>query len=153
MLHSHRLHLPELDTPPRVEDIPIWDLSRERDVETVIYSSRKSFLKEHTSADPINKMDDLQLEKYYRNFMAGMGDTEKGFIAAVGRISQYSIVGGLAIHWRETGIFIDSNLALYNLEEKKALILAVNNMVTLARGSDVSACLKLASSTPGTPCT
>lgn len=79
-------------------------------------------------------MDDLQLEKYYRNFMAGMGDTEKGFIAAVSRLAQYAIVGGLAIHWRESGVFIDSNLALYNREQKSALILAVNNMVTLARG-------------------
>jgi non-specific serine/threonine protein kinase len=134
MLHSHRLHLPVISTPPLVEEIPIWELTRERDVETVIYSSRKSFLKEHTSEDPAAKMDDLQLEKYYRNFMAGMGDTEKGFVAAVGRISQYSIVGGLAIHWRETGVFIDSNLALYRSEEKTALTLAVNNMVTLARG-------------------
>ncbi|ABV38616.1 serine/threonine protein kinase [Shewanella sediminis HAW-EB3] len=134
MLHSHRLHLPDIDEPPLIEEIPIWELTRERDVETVIYSSRKSFLKEHNTEDPIEKMDDLQLEKYYRNFMAGMGDTEKGFIAAVGRIGQYSIVGGLAIHWRETGVFIDSNLALYRAEEKAALTLAVNNMVTLARG-------------------
>jgi len=134
MLHSHRLHLPDIVKPPLIEDIPIWELTRERDVETVIYSSRKSFLKEHNTEDPIEKMDDLQLEKYYRNFMAGMGDTEKGFIAAVGRIGQYSIVGGLAIHWRETGVFVDSNLALYRAEEKAALTLAVNNMVTLARG-------------------
>lgn len=134
MLHSHRLHLPVIDTSPLIEDIPIWELNRERDVETVIYSSRKSFLKEHTIEDPIEKMDDLQLEKYYRNFMAGMGDTEKGFIAAVGRLSQYSIVGGLAIHWQETGVFIDSNLAFYSREEREPLILAVNNMVTLARG-------------------
>ncbi|QFU25171.1 protein kinase [Shewanella sp. YLB-09] len=134
MLHSHRLHLPDILKSPLIEAIPIWELSHERDVETVIYSSRKSFLKEHNTEDPIEKMDDLQLEKYYRNFMAGMGDTEKGFIAAVGRISQYSIVGGLAIHWRETGVFVDSNLALYDANEKQALILAVNNMVTLARG-------------------
>lgn len=134
MLHSHRLHLPDIEKPPLIEEIPIWELTRARDVETVIYSSRKSFLKEHNTDDPIEKMDDLQLEKYYRNFMAGMGDTEKGFIAAVGRIGQYSIVGGLAIHWRETGVFVDSNLALYRAEEKAALTLAVNNMVTLARG-------------------
>ena len=134
MLHSHRLHLPDISRPALIEEIPIWELSEGRDVETVIYSSRKSFLKEHNTEDPIEKMDDLQLEKYYRNFMAGMGDTEKGFIAAVGRLSQYSIVGGLAIHWRETGIFVDSNLALYKANEKQALILAVNNMVTLARG-------------------
>ncbi|MBE7215021.1 protein kinase [Shewanella benthica] len=134
MLHSHRLHLPDISRPALIEEIPIWELPEGRDVETVIYSSRKSFLKEHNTEDPIEKMDDLQLEKYYRNFMAGMGDTEKGFIAAVGRLSQYSIVGGLAIHWRETGIFVDSNLALYKANEKQALILAVNNMVTLARG-------------------
>ncbi|AQS38064.1 serine/threonine protein kinase [Shewanella psychrophila] len=134
MLHSHRLHLPDIPMPALIEEIPIWELSQDRDVETVIYSSRKSFLKEHNTEEPIEKMDDLQLEKYYRNFMAGMGDTEKGFIAAVGRISQYSIVGGLAVHWRETGIFVDSNLALYNVHEKEALTLAVNNMVTLARG-------------------
>ncbi|WP_083700266.1 protein kinase [Shewanella sp. UCD-KL12] len=134
MLHSHRLHLPELPKTALIEEIPIWELSQTHDVETVIYSSRKSFLKEHNTEDPIEKMDDLQLEKYYRNFMAGMGDTEKGFIASVGRISQYSIVGGLAIHWRETGVFVDSNLALYNADERQALILAVNNMVTLARG-------------------
>ncbi|BAJ03675.1 protein kinase domain-containing protein [Shewanella violacea] len=134
MLHSHRLHLPDIPKPALIEEIPIWELSEDRDVETVIYSSRKSFLKEHNTEDPIDKMDDLQLEKYYRNFMAGMGDTEKGFIAAVGRLSQYSIAGGLAIHWRETGIFVDSNLAVYNADEKQALILAVNNMVTLARG-------------------
>lgn len=134
MAHSHRLHLPELPKPPLQAEIPVWELTRSKDVETVTYSSRKSFLKEHNADDPIAKMDDLQLEKYYRNFMAGMGDTEKGFIAAVGRVGQYSIVGGIAIHWQESGVFIDSNLATYNNEEKPALILAVNNMVTLARG-------------------
>ncbi|WP_110455822.1 protein kinase domain-containing protein [Shewanella algidipiscicola] len=134
MAHSHRLHLPELPRPPLKPDIPVWSLPRSKEVETVSYSSRKSFLKEHNSDDPIAKMDDLQLEKYYRNFMAGMGDTEKGFIAAVGRVGQYSIVGGLAIHWQESGVYIDSNLATYNRDEKAALVLAVNNMVTLARG-------------------
>ncbi|MCG9695603.1 protein kinase [Shewanella sp. Isolate11] len=134
MNQSHRLLLPELPKPPLTAEIPVWELARNKDVETVTYSSRKSFLKEHNVDDPIAKMDDLQLEKYYRNFMAGMGDTEKGFIAAVSRIGQYSIVGGLAIHWQESGVFIDSNLAIYNGEEKAALVLAVNNMVTLARG-------------------
>lgn len=134
MLHSQLLHLPPITTPPIEELIPLWERQSNREVETVTYSSRKSFLKEHNLDEPIAKMDDLQLDKYYRNFMAGMGDTEKGFIAALGRIAQYSIVGGIAIHWRETGVFIDSNLALYCSEEKAALILAVNNMVTLARG-------------------
>ncbi|MCE9685841.1 protein kinase [Shewanella sp. AS16] len=134
MRHSHRLHLPQLRRPEPQAQIPVWLQNRHRDVETVSYSSRKSFLKEHNSQDPIARMDDVQLEKYYRNFLAGMGDTEKGFIAAVGRLAHYPIVGGLAIHWQETGVFIDSNLALYDAGEKAALVLAVNNMVTLARG-------------------
>ncbi|MCE9679274.1 protein kinase [Shewanella sp. AS1] len=134
MRHKHKMHLPELASPPLQADIPVWQQARHQEVETVTYSSRKSFLKEHNADDPIEKMDDLQLEKYYRNFMAGMGDTEKGFIAAVGRVGQYSLVGGLAIHWQESGVYIDSNLATYNSEEKAALTLAVNNMVTLARG-------------------
>ncbi|WOT05581.1 protein kinase domain-containing protein [Shewanella youngdeokensis] len=134
MAHSHRMYLPQLNTPPVSADIPLWILPRIDEVETVTYSSRKAFLQEHNTDDPIAKMDDLQLEKYYRNFMAGMGDTEKGFIAAVGRLAQYDLVGGLAIHWRENGVFIDSNLALYNPTQKKALTIAVNNMVTLARG-------------------
>lgn len=134
MRHSHRLHLPDLAFTERQAEIPVWVQSRDRDVETVSYSSRKSFLKEHNEQDPIAKLDDIQLEKYYRNFMAGMGDTEKGFIAAVGRLAQYPIVGGLAIHWQETGVYIDSNLAIYDASQKSALIIAVNNMVTLARG-------------------
>ncbi|ABV85914.1 serine/threonine protein kinase [Shewanella pealeana ATCC 700345] len=134
MSHSHRLHLPEINSAALTAEIPVWILPRDKEVETVSYSSRKAFLKEHNGDDPIAKMDDLQLEKYYRNFMAGMGDTEKGFIAAVGRLSQYAIVGGLAIHWRETGVFIDSNLAIYKAEQKHAITIAVNNMVTLARG-------------------
>ncbi|MDB2387134.1 protein kinase [Shewanella sp.] len=134
MVHSHRMHLPELNIEPPTPEIPVWQLSHDKEVETVSYSSRKSFLKEHNTDDPIAKMDDLQLEKYYRNFMVGMKDTEKGFIAAVGRLAQYDVVGGLAINWRETGVFIDSNLALYNASQKQALTIAVNNMVTLARG-------------------
>jgi non-specific serine/threonine protein kinase len=134
MRHSKGLYLPVLPKPERPAQIPIWLQARNKDVETVSYSSRKSFLKEHNALDPVARMDDIQLEKYYRNFLAGMGDTEKGFIAAVGRLGQYPIVGGLAIHWQEEGVYIDSNLALYDADAKPALIQAVNNMVTLARG-------------------
>jgi non-specific serine/threonine protein kinase len=132
--HSQRLHLPEINPVPQQAIIPVWAQAKAKQIETVCYSSRKSFLKEHNTQDPIEKMDDIQLEKYYRNFMAGMGDTEKGFIAAVSRLGQYPIVGGLAIHWQETGVYIDSNLAIYDPKAKTALIHAVNNMVTLARG-------------------
>ncbi|GGP47707.1 serine/threonine protein kinase [Shewanella algicola] len=132
--HSHHMHLPILPEPPLVPDIPLWAQPRSKTVETVSYSSRKSFLKEHNNQDPVAKMDDVQLEKYYRNFMVGMADTEKGFIAALSRLAQYPIVGGLVIHWQETGVFIDSNLAFYDPDCKAPLTLAVNNMVTMARG-------------------
>ncbi|QSX29620.1 protein kinase [Shewanella cyperi] len=134
MSQSHRLKLVDLPRPEPMAEIPVWLQSRGKDVETVSYSSRKSFLKEHNYHEPIAHMDDVQLDKYYRNFLAGMGDTEKGFIAAVGRLGHYPIVGGLAIHWQEEGVFIDSNLALHDPGLKSALIQAVNNMVTLARG-------------------
>ncbi|MEL4483085.1 protein kinase [Shewanella algae] len=135
MRYSQHLLLPPLPQELNAE-IPVWVQKRARDVETVSYSSRKSFLRSHhpdADAEAI-RAEDIQLEKYYRNFLAGMGDTEKGFIAAVGRLGQYPIVGGLAIHWQETGVYIDSNLALYDEELRPALIQAVNNMVTLARG-------------------
>lgn len=149
MSHHSWLHLPELPTAPIEPEIPIWTLHKSQQVETVTYSSRKAFLKEHNVDDPIANMDDRELEKYYRNFLAGMGDNEKGFIVAVGRLAQYPIVGGLVIHWRESGIFIDSSFNLYyshqahlshdeqaqkHAQEKAAFTLAVNNMVTLARG-------------------
>jgi non-specific serine/threonine protein kinase len=136
MRYSHYLLLPPVAAVEVTADIPVWVQSQSRDVETVSYSSRKSFLRSHQgdigSAEPFP--NDVQLEKYYRNFLAGMGDTEKGFIAAVGRLGQYPIVGGLAIHWRAQGVYIDSNLALYDASLKPALLQAVNNMVTLARG-------------------
>ncbi len=134
MSYRHHIKLPPLPPKELVPLIPVWQQSKDKAIETVSYSSRKSFLKAHNEQDPIEKMDDIQLEKYYRNFLAGMGDTEKGFIAAVGRLAQYPIVGGLAIHWQATGVFVDSNLALYKGEEKTALIHAVNNVVNLARG-------------------
>ena len=134
MRHSHRMHLPAISYLPTKSDIPVWVQPRTRAIETVSYSSRKSFLKEHNDHDPIADIDDVQVDKYYRNFMVGMADTEKGFIAAVGRLAQYPIVGGLAIHWQSTGVYIDSNLATYDPTQKAALIVAVNNMVTMARG-------------------
>lgn len=134
MRHNHRMHLPNIPYLPTKSEIPVWVQPRPRAIETVSYSSRKSFLKEHNSHEHIANIDDVQVDKYYRNFMVGMADTEKGFIAAVGRLAQYSIVGGLAIHWQPTGVYIDSNLATYDPSHKIALTLAVNNMVTMARG-------------------
>ncbi len=121
-----------LITPPL---IPVW-LKRKTEevIDTVVYGSRKSFLRESTGNDELSDIDDAQLEKYYKNFLMGMGDTEKAFIAAVGRLGNFPVVGGLAIRWQADGIYIDSNLTLFDPNLKISFQSAVNNMVHLAQG-------------------
>lgn len=128
-----RLVLPDL---PLFEDqplLPVWVSPEQRELDTVVYSSRKSFLREHNEEMDIAYIDDVQLERYYKNYLEGMGETEKAFIAAVSRLARYPVVGGLAIHWQANGVYIDSSLNLYNANLQRAFALAVNNVVTLAR--------------------
>jgi len=115
--------------------IPVW-LKPKTDavIDTVVYGSRKSFLRESTESDELNEIDDAQLEKYYKNFLMGMGDTEKAFIAAVGRLGNFPVVGGLAIRWQADGVYIDSNLSLFDPSLKVSFQSAVNNMIHLAQG-------------------
>jgi len=115
--------------------IPVW-LKRKTEevIDTVVYGSRKSFLRESTGNDELSDIDDAQLEKYYKNFLMGMGDTEKAFIAAVGRLGNFPVVGGLAIRWQADGVYIDSNLTLFDPNLKISFQSAVNNMVHLAQG-------------------
>jgi non-specific serine/threonine protein kinase len=90
----------------------------------------------------------VELEKYYKNFMHGMGKTERAFLASISRLGKYPLVGGLGIHWNEKGVHIDSSLNLYQPERslldavsqekhqpelQAAFTAAVNNMVHLAR--------------------
>jgi non-specific serine/threonine protein kinase len=115
--------------------IPIWLKSKSDEViDTVVYGSRKSFLRESTGSSQFSDVDDAQLEKYYKNFLMGMGDTEKAFIAAVGRLGNFPVVGGLAIRWQADGVYIDSNLTLFDPRLKTSFESAVNNMVHLAQG-------------------
>lgn len=128
-----QLVLPEL---PLFDDsalLPVWVSPQRRELDTVVYSSRKSFLREHNEELDIAYVDDVQLERYYKNYLEGMGETEKAFIAAVSRLGRYPVVGGLAIHWQAGGIYIDSSLNLYDQSLSQAFALAVNNVVTLAR--------------------
>jgi non-specific serine/threonine protein kinase len=121
-----------LMTPPLS---PVWLKPRTEEViDTVVYGSRKSFLRESTGNDELSDIDDAQLEKYYKNFLMGMGDTEKAFIAAVGRLGNFPVVGGLAIRWQTDGVYIDSNLTLFDPNLKVSFQSAVNNMVHLAQG-------------------
>jgi non-specific serine/threonine protein kinase len=106
-----------------------------KEIDSVVYSSRKSFLREeaYQSEQELRNIDDAQFERYYKNYMQGMGDTEKAFVAAVSRLGKYPVVGGLAVRWENTGVYIDSSLHLYDKKLKTSFEASVNNVVHFAR--------------------
>ena len=118
--------------------IPVWvkpkTPGKEGEIDTVVYGSRKSFLREESGVDSLSDIDDVQLEKYYKNYLMGMGDNEKAFIAALSRLGNFPVVGGLAIRWAKEGVYIDSNLTLFDPALKVSFESAVNNMIHLAQG-------------------
>ncbi|WP_286232984.1 protein kinase domain-containing protein [Thalassotalea sediminis] len=114
--------------------IPVWCKPNTREIDTVVYGSRKSFLREESDEGTLSDINDAQLEKYYKNYLMGMGDTEKAFIAAVSRLGNFPVVGGLAIRWEKQGVYIDSNLTLFDERLKTSFQSAVNNMIYLAQG-------------------
>ena len=122
-------------TYPKIDvQIPVWVRPVNIEIDTVVYGSRKSFLRESSEKENLKDIDDVQLEKYYKNYLIGMGDTEKAFIAAVSRLGSFPVVGGLAIRWQKDGVYIDSNLTLFDQTLKTSFQSAVNNMVHLAQG-------------------
>ncbi|WLQ16058.1 protein kinase [Hahella aquimaris] len=124
-----------LDLPPVQETplAPVWVRPQKRGIDTVVYSSRKSFLREEGVKEELKEINDVQLDRYYKNFMQGMGEIEKAFIAAVSRLGRYPVVGGLAVRWEKEGVYIDTSLNLRDPDLKPAFVAAVNNMVNLAR--------------------
>lgn len=118
--------------------IPVWvkpkSSAKEGEIDTVVYGSRKSFLREESSGEHLNDIDDVQLEKYYKNYLMGMGDNEKAFVAALSRLGNFPVVGGIAIRWAKEGVYIDSNLTLFDPQLKTSFESAVNNMIHLAQG-------------------
>lgn len=127
------LVLPDLKLFDDKALLPVWVSPKHYELDTVVYSSRKSFLRETSEEQSIAYVDDVQLEKYYKNYLEGMGETEKAFIAAVGRLGRYPVVGGLVVHWQAGGIYIDSSLNLYDASLSDAFNIAVNNVVMLAQ--------------------
>lgn len=113
--------------------LPVWVAPEDQAIETVVYSSRKSFLRQEVDIEKLEDINNAELEKYYKNYLSGMADTEKAFVTAVSHLSHYPIVGGLAMHWDEEGIHIDSSLRLYDRSMAPALNSAVNNIVHLGR--------------------
>ncbi|NAW34808.1 protein kinase domain-containing protein [Halomonas alimentaria] len=124
-----------IDLPETAEValVPVWARPASREIDTVVYSSRKAFLREEGAPETLNDVNDVQLDRYYKNFMQGMGETEKAFLAAVSRLGRYPVVGGLAVRWESDGVYIDTTLNLHDPALKPAFIAAVNNMVNLAR--------------------
>jgi len=114
--------------------IPVWTKPKKEEIDTVVYGSRKSFLREESTGESLEDIDDVQLEKYYKNYLMGMGDNEKAFIAALSRLGNFPVVGGLAIRWAKEGVYIDSNLTLFKPSLKTSFESAVNNMIHLAQG-------------------
>jgi len=123
----------DLPEPAPMPLVPIWTRLSEREIDTVVYSSRKSFLRQEGAPETLNDVNDVQLDRYYKNFMQGMGETEKAFLAAVSRLGRYPVEGGLAVRWETDGIYVDTSLNLHDPELKNAFTTAVNNMVNLAQ--------------------
>ncbi|GHA92145.1 protein kinase domain-containing protein [Modicisalibacter luteus] len=124
----------ELGDKPETPMVPVWVKPSQREIDTVVYSSRKSFLREEGGQDTLRAVNDVQLDRYYKNFMQGMGETEKAFLVAVSRLGKYPVVGGLAVRWETDGVYIDTVFNLHDRTLKTAFVAAVNNMVHLARG-------------------
>lgn len=135
-------YLPNLSCTEMSSDIPFYLQEQNKHIETVCYSSRKSFLKEHQSTESKSLHCDMQVEKYYHNFLDGMGNTEKAFIVAVERLGKYPVVGGITFNWRKKKLYIDSSLALFDSALQQGFIQTLNNMVTLARGIHKSGTFK-----------
>jgi non-specific serine/threonine protein kinase len=135
--HFNRLVLKDIKDE-RICLLPTWISQTTRDIETVVYSSRKSFLRDQAGFDNanLNYINDAQFERYYKNYLHGMGETEKAFISAVSRLGKYPVVGGLAIRWQEEGIYVDSSLKLYDPSMQYSFDRSVDNMIHLARAID-----------------
>ena len=123
----------DLPVQPVVAQVPVWVRASDQEIDTVVYSSRKSFLREEGEPETLNDVNDVQLDRYYKNFMQGMGETEKAFLAAVSRLGRYPVEGGLAVRWETEGVYIDTSLNLHDPALKSAFVQAVNNMVYLAQ--------------------
>ncbi|UAA40310.1 protein kinase [Paraneptunicella aestuarii] len=113
--------------------IPSRHHAEYKEIDTVVYSSRKSFLREENYHADLHYVNDAQFDRYYKNFMQGMGETEKAFVSEVSRLGKYPVVGGIVVRWSADGVYIDSSLNLYDKSVKSSFDSSVNNVVQLAR--------------------
>ena len=102
--------LPQVDIKSA---IPFWHAETANQPDTVVYSSRKSFLRQADADLVLQDVNDAQLERYYREFLIDMGDTEKAFLASISRLAKYPVVGGLSFHWKEEQLLIANKQARF----------------------------------------
>ncbi|WP_371192974.1 protein kinase [Glaciecola sp. SC05] len=142
--HLSRLVFAKPKPDSKICMLPTWISGTKKDIETVVYSSRKSFLRQQSgiNVEDLNYLNDEQFERYYKNYLQGMGETEKGFISAVSRLGKYPVVGGLAIKWEKDGIYVDSSLKLYDPSLQVSFDRSVDNMIVLARAINRSGIFK-----------
>lgn len=137
MRHIKNLYLPEIALPQAKALLPIHFSNQVKDIDTVVYSSRKSFLMEEfqqsDEASDLSEFNNVQLDHYYKNYLSGMGENEKAFIAAVSRLGKFPVVGGLVFNWDKGSVLIDSSLSVFDKKLEKSFSEVIDNLVHLAR--------------------
>ncbi|ALU42195.1 protein kinase domain-containing protein [Pseudoalteromonas rubra] len=129
-----RMYLPELETAPSKASIPFWFTEIDEEPDTVVYSSRKQFLRRADHNQQLLDVNDAQLDRYYKEFLFDTGDSEKAFLASISRLAKYPVVGGLSFHWKDASLFVESSLVLHDESLQSAFTDAVNATVMLAQG-------------------
>ncbi|KZN57724.1 protein kinase domain-containing protein [Pseudoalteromonas luteoviolacea] len=129
-----KVYLPDLEIPQSKAPIPFWITHLQEQPDTVVYSSRKQFLRRADHNQQLLDVNDAQLDRYYKEFLFDTGDTEKAFLASISRLAKYPVVGGLSFHWQEESVFVESSLMLNDESLNAAFTDAVSATVMLAQG-------------------
>ncbi len=127
-----KAYLPQLQKTETKAAIPFW-FSQDPEPETVVYSSRKQFLRQADHKQQLLDVNDAQLDRYYKEFLFDTGDTEKAFLASISRLAKYPVVGGLSFHWKDESLYVESSLIMHDETLATAFTDAVNNTVMLAQ--------------------
>ena len=77
-----KLVMVDLPIAPQTPLVPVWGKGLRRpasqEIDTVVYSSRKAFLREASAEETLNDVNDVQLDRYYKQFMQGMWSIRAG---------------------------------------------------------------------------
>lgn len=121
---------------PESAELAIHAITSTSPVATVVYSSRKQFLAAQNPelAEQITRHQYFQLGAYYQSHLASLGDNEKAFLCIVSYLKHFSILGGLAVYWRQGRVDIQSTFCLAEPSLYYSLCNQINHLVSVARG-------------------